>query len=92
MLVTDVEISQYQYCPKSMRHMASVCMTLKNQIVTLYCQLDLPETATGPQRVTAFVREATRQLRRMPEYRSGNVSLDVPADLMRRLNPEMLAA
>lgn len=85
MLVTDIEISHYQYCPKTMRHVANVCLTLKNQIVTLYCQLDLPAHENTTSRTAAFVGEATRQLRRMPEFRSGMQSLDVPAEIAGRL-------
>lgn len=75
MLVTDIEISQYHYCADSSRHMASVCMTLKNQMVTLFCRLDLPQDEGPKIRAAAFVAEATRQLLRMPEYRSGREKL-----------------
>ena len=75
MLVTDIEIAQYHYCPHSLRHIANVSMTLKNQITTLFCRLDLPEDENADNRATAFVVEATRQLLRMPEYRSGRQTL-----------------
>lgn len=75
MLVTDIEITQYQYCNQSLRHTASVCMSLKNQNVTLFCRLDLPQEECPNTRATAFVAEATRQLLRMPEYRSGHSKL-----------------
>ena len=75
MLVTDIEITQYQYCSRSSRHTANVCMTLKNQLVTLFCRLDLPEDELPDSRASAFVTEATRQLLRMPEYRSGRHKL-----------------
>lgn len=77
MLVTDISINQYRYCPVSARHIANVCMTLKNQIVTMYCQLDLPEDAQNTKRASAFVGEAIRQLGRMPEYRSGEKTLEI---------------
>jgi len=50
-------------------------MTLKHQIVTLFCRLDLPKDENANNRATAFVAEATRQLLRMPEYRSGRQTL-----------------
>lgn len=81
MFITDIEISQYHYCPKTMRHMANVSLTLKNQVVSLFCQLDLPAHVNNANRAAAFVGEATRQLRRMPEYRSGQQSLEVSAVL-----------
>ena len=81
MLVTDIEISNYQYCPKSARHLANVCVTLRNQIVTLFCQLDLPADETPSARASAFVGEALRQLRRMPELRSGHRTLEFAAGL-----------
>lgn len=76
MLVTDIEISNYHYCQRSARHLASVCVTLRNQIVTLFCQLDLPADETPKARASAFVGEALRQLRRMPELRSGQRALE----------------
>lgn len=81
MLVTDISINQYRYCPVSARHMASVCMTLKNQIVTTFCQLDLPEHETKSNRASAFVGDAIRQLGRMPEYRSGAKTLEIADDI-----------
>ena len=81
MLVTDIEIFQYQYCTLSMRHVASVRMTLKNQVVTLFCRLDLPQDENPRNRAAAFVSEATRQLLRMPEYRSGRNKLQFSESL-----------
>ena len=75
MLVTDIEISQYRFCTESSRHLANVSMTLKHRIVTMFCRLDLPENENTNNRATAFVVEATRQLLRMPEYRSGREQL-----------------
>ncbi len=75
MLVTDIEIAQYYYCSGSSRHIANVSMTLKHQVTTLFCRLDLPEDENAKDRATAFVAEATRQLLRMPEYRSGRQTL-----------------
>ena len=89
MLVTDIEISQYQYCQKSSRHIACVCMTLKNQMVTLLCRLDLPRDENPTIRATAFVTEATRQLLRMPEYRSGSKKLQFSDTLRDLCMPQM---
>lgn len=80
MLVTDIEITQYSYCPRSARHMANVCLTLKNHAVSLFCQVDLPEHENGATRAAAFVSDAVRQLRRMPEFRSGETSLEIVGD------------
>ena len=71
MLVTDIEISHYSYDPKAASHQASVAMTLKDQVISLFCRLDLPENEPSKTRATAFVRDAIRQLKRMPEFRSG---------------------
>ena len=81
MLVTDISINQYRYCPVSARHLANVCMTLRNQIVTMVCQLDLPEHETKSNRASAFVGDAIRQLGRMPEYRSGDKILEIADDV-----------
>ncbi len=77
MLVTNVEISQYSYCERTERHNASVCMTLGDMFVTLFCTLDMPLDECPKSRAKAFVGDAMRQLRRMPEYRSGRSSLEL---------------
>ena len=74
MLVTDIEIGNYGYCDRSGRHLASVTMSLKTRSVTLFCRLDLPPGEPPRRRAEAFVAEGTRQLLRMPEFRSGPVS------------------
>ncbi|MFV0513552.1 MAG: hypothetical protein ACK5MY_07975 [Jhaorihella sp.] len=89
MLVTGIEITHYRYCPISARHLASVCLTLKDRIVTLFCQLDLPENESPRLRARAFVGEATRQLCRMPEIRSGRDRLEFSPDLVGCPPPEM---
>ena len=87
MLVTDISINQYRYCPVSARHMANVCMTLRNQIVTMFCQLDLPDDENNTKRAAAFVGDAIRQLGKMPEYRSGDKTLEIAGDV--RTTPPM---
>lgn len=71
MLVTDIEINDYRFCNRSERHLGRVTMTLKNRTVTLFCRLDMPPGEPPRRRAEAFVAEATRQLLRMPEFRSG---------------------
>ena len=77
MLVTDIEITQYQYSREKARHMANGCLTLKDRIVTLFCVLDLPEDESPRSRAIAFVGEAMRQMGRMPEFRSGERKLEL---------------
>ena len=81
MLVTDIEITDYSYCPATARHRAMVGLTLQDQFVALTCQLDLPEQENPEARASAFVSDAIRQLRRMPEFRSGRTPLDIAADI-----------
>lgn len=75
MLVTDIEITDYRYCARRARHQANVGVTLKNRFITLFCQLDLPSDTDDTTRARAFVDDALRQLRRMPEIRSGRAAL-----------------
>lgn len=88
MLVTGIEISNYQYCPDKARHVARVCLTLKGQIVTLFCALDLPEGESPGARARAFVGEAIRQMRRMPEFRSGRRTIEFADGLLAPPAPE----
>jgi hypothetical protein len=82
MIVTGIEITHYHYCSSSARHVANVCMTLKDRIVTLLCALDLPDTESASDRTRAFVGEASRQLGRMPEFRSGHDTLEFADGLL----------
>ncbi len=81
MLITNIEISRYSYCTNTSRHSASVCLTLADRIVTLFCSLDLPGEANPVARAQAFVGDALRQMRRMPEFRSGNQELQIDEGL-----------
>lgn len=89
MLVTDIEISRYNYCARSSRHTACVCITLKNRLITLFCRLDLPPDDPPKRRAAAFVAEATRQLLRMPEYRSGREKLHFASSLTGNASRQM---
>jgi len=80
-LVTDIEISQYEYCASSARHTANVSMRTKDRMVTMFCQLILPEGQSARARTLALVGEAMRQLRRMPEFRSGQTTLEFAGKL-----------
>ena len=81
MLVTDIKIGDYCYCTQSLRHTARVCVSLKNRMITLFCRLDLPQDQPVRDRATAFATEAIRQLRRMPEFRSGKETLHFSDDM-----------
>lgn len=90
MIVTNIEIEEYTYCTETARHVARVCMHLKNQVVTLFCQLKLPGGISPATRNDAIIKEATRQMMRMPEYRSGRETLEFAADIP--AGPQRLAA
>ncbi|MEX0282195.1 MAG: hypothetical protein AB3N13_13510 [Arenibacterium sp.] len=79
MLVTDIEITDYRFCETKARHHATVGVTVKDRFITLLCQSDLPRDAGGRSRARAFVEDAVRQLRRMPEIRSGGAVIDFRA-------------
>ena len=82
MLVTDIEISHYSYDAHRARHSANVAMTCRDRVVSLFCQLDLPAEESPRTRAQAFVKDAIRQLRRMPEYRNGRTPLQFADHLL----------
>ena len=88
MLVTGIEITHYHYCPSRARHMANVCVTLKDRIVSMMCQIDLPEHEAPSSRARAFIGEARRQLGRMPEFRSGRDTLEFAEELLSGPSPQ----
>lgn len=89
MLVTDIEISRYDYCTELSRHTASVYMSLKSKRISLFCRLGLPRDENPGNRAIAFVVEATRQVLRMPEYRSGSDKLQFSELLSGMANRQM---
>jgi len=72
MLVTDIQITPFDDGTGSSGTSARVCMTSDNQVVTLLCRIGTDQKESP---VDAFVAEATRQMQRMPEFRSGRVIL-----------------
>lgn len=92
MFVTEIEISNYAYNPETAQHSANVRMALKNRFINLFCRLDGSNDTDTPCRTHAFVREAMRQIRRMPEFRNGHAQLDLSDDLRVRETPLLLTA
>ncbi len=82
MIVTDIEISHYSYDTERSLHRANVCMTLKDRVVNLACQLRLPADKPQSARMAALVGDAIRQLNRMPEVRSGGARVEFADNLM----------
>lgn len=90
MLVTDIEITHYHYNKDRARHVANVCLTLKDRVVSLFCQTDLPEAENPAARTRALLGDAMRQLLRMPEFRAGQATLEFAEPLRDRLPPELV--
>lgn len=82
MLVTNIQISQYAYDRLSAKHQANVKLTVPGKVVSLFCQLDMPHNETVSSRSVAFVGDAIRQLKRMPEIRSGQQKLSFADNLI----------
>ncbi|OUS34169.1 hypothetical protein A9Q94_17150 [Rhodobacterales bacterium 56_14_T64] len=82
MLVTNIEITQYHYDSNCARHCANVALSLRDRTVSLFCQINLPREGDAASRRLGFVDEAERQLRRMPEFRSGRQELRLADHLM----------
>lgn len=86
MYITDIEISHYRFDPHRARHCANVAVSAEGNVVNLYCQIDLPEDEDDVKaRAVGFAGEAARQLRRMPEIRSGRTALEFASGLEPRL-------
>jgi|GEM_PF-2254808 len=81
MQITDYEISQETFCPDQTQHTARVSLTMADRFVTLFCAVNLEGIDTPGARLEAFLREALRQMRRMPEFRSGGKTLELSANL-----------
>lgn len=88
MLVTDIEISDYGYCSRSARHMASVQLVLGDRRVSLFCRIATPRDNGVRSRRAAFLAEALRQMKRMPEFRAGHTTLELP-DTLVRASPDL---
>lgn len=91
MQITDIEISHAEYCPDQARHRASVCLTLADRIVTLFCSVELQGENSDEARRAAFLGDALRQMRRMPEFRAGRATLEVADGLKARMTQPAFA-
>ena len=81
MQITDYEISQEEFSPDRTRQVARVSLTMADRFVTLFCAVNLEGVDTPSARLDAFLREALRQLRRMPEFRTGGKTVELAANL-----------
>ncbi|MFC3613831.1 hypothetical protein ACFORG_08695 [Lutimaribacter marinistellae] len=79
MQITGIEIIDTRFCTASGRHRASLRLTLPDRVVTLFCALALPEAVSPALRDRAMMADALRQMRRMPEFRSGRMALNMAA-------------
>ncbi|GHG81884.1 hypothetical protein [Pseudodonghicola xiamenensis] len=79
MQITDIEI--YDHFPDAAQglHRAHVGVAFADRFVTLFCTIGLPVATSEKDRDAALIDEALRQLRRMPECRSGQISIELPA-------------
>ncbi|MEY8842400.1 hypothetical protein AB9K41_25495, partial [Cribrihabitans sp. XS_ASV171] len=75
MQITRIEITETRYCRDRAEHRASLRLSLPDRVVTLFCALDLPPDIAPAQRDRALMADALRQMRRMPEFRSGRIPL-----------------
>jgi hypothetical protein len=81
MFVTDIEISHYRYDPYRGRHCANVAFSTEDSTVNLYCQIPADEEEDADTRALGLLGEATRQLRQMPDIRSGRQDLQFAGHL-----------
>ena len=84
MLVTDIQVTHYHYDNHHARHCANVVLSLIDRTINLYCQINLPPYENSDARTRGFASEAARQIKRMPEFRSGQQELQFADHLMSR--------
>jgi predicted YcjX-like family ATPase len=70
MLITRIDIAGMHHADHDSAMRAHVAITSDKGRVLVDCQLPAQPMEAGPRRM-ALMHEAIRQLRRMPEYRSG---------------------
>ncbi len=85
MLVTDIAVSRQSYCPARGIHTANVSLTFSDRIVRLFCNVHAQDDLNETRSVLAFIKDALRQMGRMPEYRSGRDELMLCPNLNRKL-------
>ncbi|MDR9485375.1 MULTISPECIES: hypothetical protein [Sediminimonas] len=78
MYITQINIAESTPSAPGQPWQGLVALFSGNRCVNLSCSASEPDPAN---RRTAFVAEALRQLRRMPEYRTGRRRIDVAPGL-----------
>ena len=80
MYVDAIEITEIPTEETSERARASVAFMSYERQVQIMC--DLQEAPEPKKRRGALIREALRQLRRMPEFRAGRAKLEIRPGLI----------
>lgn len=75
MLITDIAVTHHAFDTDRGEHTANVSLTCADSVVRLICRLPGLEQASTAQCMPMLVRDALRQIRRMPEYRTGEASV-----------------
>lgn len=75
MQILDIEMSDHAFDAARGRHSANVGLVFADHFVSIFCSLALPDGTGTKARDFALLNDALRQLRRMPEFRTGRVKL-----------------
>ncbi len=82
MYVDAIEITEIPVVETPERARASVAFMSYERQVQVMCDLREAPEASSLKRRAALVREALRQLRRMPEFRAGRTALEFRTGLI----------
>ena len=84
MIVKDISFADYSH--RNGLHRAIALVMTEAGSLSLQVATDLPETAPEPGICAALAEDALRQIRRMPEFRSGQNSVSVSDTALKDLS------
>ncbi|SHJ95766.1 hypothetical protein SAMN05444000_11614 [Shimia gijangensis] len=82
MYVTDIEVIELPEPQERSAQMGSVVFTSYERQIQVMCSLQGDENNSPAKKRLSFVRDALRQLSRMPEFRGGRAKLEFAPQLL----------
>lgn len=76
MYVTDIEITEIPVESGDLTNKSSVVFTSYERQIQVMCDIREAESHNPVKRRMAFVADALRQLKRMPEFRTGRAEIE----------------
>lgn len=81
MIDPEIDVTNVAYCPESNCVSGLVSLTMEDRVLTMHCRCEVPTAYSSDVYQQGLILDAIRQLRRMPEFQSGEADAIDPETL-----------